>query len=297
LALVPRIKAFGERQGLAHTRSYESISLEWDRTIYNLSACSPVAFEPETWWFPIVGRVPYLGFFRPQDATRRADDLRAKGLDVWVRTAGAYSTLGWFRDPILPQMLEWSEAELAETLLHETAHATLWVKGSVKFNESFANIVGQWAGEAYMVEHYGEQSPEVQAMRKNRADIALWRQVLRNLYKDLDTTFTDSDLDDTEKLERKELALASLPHRVREIEFSDPERFERVSLNGPWNNARLLQFRTYNAHRDAFVAVLTACNDEIDCFIRTIREITQGRRDPYVALYAHLQWDFLDDVQ
>jgi predicted aminopeptidase len=297
LALVPGIKAFGEQLGLAETGSYESISLDWQRTIYNVSACHPIAFEPKTWWFPIVGRVPYLGFFREQDAERRANKLRQHDLDVWVRTAGAYSTLGWFRDPVLPAMLEWTEADLSETLLHETAHATLWVKGSVRFNESYANVVGKLAADAYMREKYGSDSPEVQEMLAEQEDLILWRELLHRLYKELDTVYQDPDSGDDYKYKRKQEILDALPQQVAQAPFSDRKRFDRASRKGPWNNARLLQFRTYNAHREAFDAVLETCGREISCFIETIREITHGQSDPYVALYEHLSWEIPKNVK
>ena len=78
----------------------------------------------------LVGRVPYLGFFRVEDADRVIQKLDGRGLDAYKRTAGAYSTLGWFKDPILPEMLGWDEFDLADTVLHELAHATLWVPGT-----------------------------------------------------------------------------------------------------------------------------------------------------------------------
>ena len=297
LALVPGIKAFGEGLGLAKTGSYESISLDWRRTIYNVSACHPIAFEPKTWWFPIVGRVPYLGFFREGDAERRANKLRQRDLDVWVRTAGAYSTLGWFRDPVLPGMLDWTEADLAETLLHETAHATLWVKGSVRFNESYANVVGKLAADAYMRKTYGPDSPEIEQMFAEREDLILWRELLHGLYKDLDAVYQDPDSDDASKLKRKQEILDALPEQVAQTPFENRERFDRASRKGPWNNARLLQFRTYNAHQEAFEATLERCDRQIACFIDTIRQITDGRSDPYVALYEHLSWEIPENVK
>ena len=82
LVMVERIRAFGQRIGLKPSDSYRTIHPTWDVTLYNVSACNPVAFESVTWWFPIVGTVPYLGFFREQDARQTADELRAQGLDV-----------------------------------------------------------------------------------------------------------------------------------------------------------------------------------------------------------------------
>ena len=129
LRLVPDIKAFGESIGLADTDNYDTVNLGWQRGIYTVTAAPPLSFEAKTWWFPIVGGVPYIGFFRDSDARKRADRVAAKGYETHIGRASAYSTLGFFRDPVLPGMLDWDEARLAETVLHELAHATLANEG------------------------------------------------------------------------------------------------------------------------------------------------------------------------
>src|SRR5690606_20452025 len=96
LALVPRIKEFGRSLGLSASDHYETINPSWDHVVWNVSASEELAFRPVRWSFPIVGTVPYLGFFERTDAEAQARHLRAQGLDVHVRTAGAYSSLGWY---------------------------------------------------------------------------------------------------------------------------------------------------------------------------------------------------------
>lgn len=284
LRLVPEIKAYGATLGLASTDNYDTIALGWDRTIYNLSACDPLAFEPVTWWFPIVGRVPYLGFFRPEDAQSRAEELRGEGHDVYVRTAGAYSTLGWFRDPILPGMLAWGEADLAETIFHELAHATLWIPGSVSFNESFANFTGEAASFTYLAWKYGADAPIVDETRTISDDYYRWQEVLFELYKDLDKVYTDPALDETARLQQKQALFATLPSRIEASSIVNKARYIRAAQQPDWNNARLMQYRTYNTDRQKFQIVLDRNNGDIYKFIQDIGNITKGAKDPFAAL-------------
>ena len=284
LALVPDMKAFGERQGLSSSRNYETISARWDRSLYNFSACDPLSLEPVEWWFPVVGRMPYLGFFNQRDVLRYERRYRDRGYDVWVRDVAAYSTLGWFRDPVLPAMLDWEEFRLAEVVLHELAHATLWVPGSVSFNETFANVVGEQAATRWMTERYGQGSAEVLAMDRTREDWVRWRALLEGLYKNLDTAYNNQNTHPEDKLKRKHALFAALERSVLEAEFHQVERYALAAREGPWNNARIAQYRTYNQGREAFDSLLERHEGDLPAFMADIAKITEKRRDPWIAL-------------
>jgi len=287
LRLIGELKRYGREIGLSATDNYDTVSLHWSRTIWNVSACAPLAFEPETWRFPIVGTVPYLGYFTDADATRMVDRLKARGLDVHRRTAGAYSTLGWFRDPVLPSMLLWSEAELAETVFHELAHATLWVPGSVAFNESFASVVGEEAARDWLADRYGSESPELAAFERDDRDWRRFEAILHGMYKDLDTIYQDPARSDAEKLEEKARIYAGLADRVRASDMEDPQRYVRAATRSPWNNARLMQFKAYNTSDELFARALANAGGDLRVFIDEVRTATRGSRDPFVALAAH----------
>ncbi|HEX6737885.1 MAG TPA: aminopeptidase, partial [Vicinamibacteria bacterium] len=276
-------KAFGRRLGLKATRNYETVALGWDRRIWNVSACEPLAFHSKTWWFPIVGRVPYLGYFDRKQADRSARRLAAKGWDVRVREAGAYSTLGWFRDPILPAMLGWSEFDLAETILHELAHATLWVKGSVAFNESFASFVGEEGAFRYLESRYSREGAEYRLAREGQEDLEAWRVLQRGLFVDLERAYRDPALDPAAKRERKAALFASLPERAAAASFHDPARFQRAARQRDWNNADLAEFRTYNSSRPAFAALLDQSGGDLVAFIERVRALA-ARGEPFAEL-------------
>lgn len=283
LQVVADVKAWGRSIGLSATENYETVAWGWKRQIWNLTACEPLAFAPRSWWFPIVGRVTYLGWFRERDAREVQAELVAEGLDVYVRTAGAYSTLGWFRDPILPGMLEWSELDLADTVLHELAHATVWVKGSVDFNESFASFVGEEAAWRYLSQRYGAESPQVLAARRQAEDDQRWRDLQRGLYLELEALYADPSLAPAEKELKKALLFGSVAARVEAAGFHDPSPYRRAAERGVWNNARLIQFRTYNHSRQDFEALLAHHRGDLLSFMRDVQTRTR-RGDPYAAI-------------
>lgn len=291
LRRVPRMKEFGRRIGLSTSTIYDSINPTWDRQIWNVSACHPLAFSSKRWWFPIVGSMPYIGFFREPDARTRGLALEAAGWDVYVRTAGAYSTLGWFSDPVLPGMLDWTEYGLANTVLHELTHATLWVRGSAQFNESFANVVGDRAALAYMIETYGEDSPEVAQIHTFEADAERYAEVMHGLYLDLDALYLDPAVDPGDKIVRKGALFATIPARIAAAGISHPERYARSVQRGGWNNARLVQFRTYNRNAEWFDVVLEREGGDLGRFVEAIRRITDGAADPWAALAAEVGVD------
>lgn len=288
LHLVPRIKQYGQGIGLAASDNYDTINPTWKRTIWNVSACDPVAFEARKWWFPIVGSVPYLGYFREEDARRRETKLLAKGYDVHVRTAGAYSTLGWFRDPLLPGMLKWSEYQLADTLLHELAHATLWVPGSVQFNESFANFVGEEAAMRYLTDTYGADSQELRDARERVSDRDAFREMLLGVYQELDAVYTDPALSRDDKLARKAEIIGSMEARTDALDLFREEAYLKSVREGEWNNARLLQFKTYNRSRSWFAELLSREDGDLGRFIERIDEVTRKQPDPYASLAAEV---------
>jgi predicted aminopeptidase len=123
--------------------------LDHDTLVLLVSAAYRDTLKPYTWWFPIVGRVPYKGYFDFDAARRTAKDLAAEGFDVYVRPSDAFSTLGFFNDPLLNTTLRGDSIGLANTVIHELTHNTFYASGQAPFNESFAMFVGARGGAAF----------------------------------------------------------------------------------------------------------------------------------------------------
>lgn len=211
LALIQEVKAFGEREmGLTPSANYTSYYDTGGRPVtWIVTACAKDRFEPYTWSFPIVGTVPYKGFFDREDALALARELEAEGLDVSVSAAAAYSTLGYFNDPVLSTMLSYPDEDLASLILHELTHGTIFLPGGVDFNEGLASFVGAQGAMEFFRARQGTSSTSYA-----RAVRSLAREERRDaralaLFKALDALYK-SDLPREEKLKLREDVAAAL---------------------------------------------------------------------------------------
>jgi len=144
LELVPEVRAFASKIGLEVGEQYTSYA-PWpgDRVVTALVATRPGEVEPHEFWFPLVGHVPYKGYFDRARAATDAQAMQAEGFTTCLSAVPAYSTLGWFEDPVTGPMLRGEESDLVETLLHELVHRTVYARDAADFNEGIATFVGQ----------------------------------------------------------------------------------------------------------------------------------------------------------
>lgn len=151
LRLVMSARTFAvDSMGLEAGESFTTFArLDRDTLVVLLSAAYRDRLVPYRWWFPIVGRLPYKGYFRPADAIRARDDFLARGFDTYLRPASAFSTLGWFNDPLLSTTVRGDTTWLVNTVIHELSHNTLFVAGNAEFSESFASFIGSRGAEAF----------------------------------------------------------------------------------------------------------------------------------------------------
>ena len=158
LQYIRQILLFAQEKGLNAHGAYEKYIDIGDKPVsYLVQASEPDKFKFLTWWFPVVGRVPYLGYFKIEDRDEFASELRKQGLDVHTSIVGAFSGLGWFEDPIFSSMLKTRESrDLALLFFHELTHRTLWIPGKVRVNETFAEFVGIELTRQFLVHHKRE---------------------------------------------------------------------------------------------------------------------------------------------
>ncbi|TND07796.1 MAG: aminopeptidase [Bacteroidetes bacterium] len=199
LELVKEIRAYAfDSIDLVRNENYTSFfDLAGQPPIYVVTACRPAAMEPYRWHFPVLGAVPYKGFFRKELAVREARRLRAQGYDVQLGSAGGWSTLGYFNDPVLSNMLNYDEGDLSELIIHELTHGTLFVKDSIDFNENLASFVGYKGALQFMRSKFGADSREMKTYLQNRSDESVVEKfMLRSAYR-LDSLFKAAEKNKT----------------------------------------------------------------------------------------------------
>jgi predicted aminopeptidase len=170
-----------------HYRKYADVHRPY--VVWNVQAAPQFSLQPRTWWYPLVGSLEYRGYFSEKGATNYAKGIARKGDDVYVDGVEAYSTLGWFKDPILNTFIDRSEPELAEVIFHELGHQRVFARGDTDFNEAYATTVGQegarrWlhaSGKTNLLERYEA------ALRRNDQFVHLimsTREELEKIYGD-----------------------------------------------------------------------------------------------------------------
>jgi predicted aminopeptidase len=282
LTLVLEARQFAEGMGLKVGGSFTTLSyVDGPTMLYVLTATSQTSLEPHTWWFPIVGRVPYKGFFDRALADAEAKSLVARGLDTSIRGAAAFSTLGWFDDPLLRHQLKASEVGLVNLVMHETYHNTFYAHGpqSTAFNESLATFVGHHGAIDFFAARPGDEALLTEA-RESWDDERVFATFVQGLASRLRALYAGGDvaaaLTGREALFAEAVAaFPSLPFHGRRF-----EKFDDVHLN----NAVLLQSLLYTTDLDVFeriAARLGAVRPAIDLIEAAARA---EPKDPFGAV-------------
>lgn len=266
--------------GLDQTDNYTTVYDQQGKPVlWVLTASERYALKPKTWKFPLLGEVEYKGFFRKELGDKEAKELMDQGYDVMYRPTGGWSTLGWFKDPLLSNMLRRNEGAFAELLIHELTHATLYLEGSVEYNENFATFVGEQGALCFLRSHYGEHSTQLMEYEEQLQDEQLFGKYMLRSCERLDSLYSNSDKTkrtDTLLLEKDRL-IAGLVSGIDLLPLSRPERFswtpDEYSPGLP-GNAWFLSFKRYRSTLDAFVAQLDSLNGNLKAFIRLHKEGT-----------------------
>ena len=248
--------------------SYSSyVEVEGDALVWNVVATEEFSLEAKKWCFPVAGCVPYRGFFKQQKAKESATRLRKKGMDVFVSPAAAYSSLGWFNDPLLSTMVTGSDIRLAAYLFHELAHQRLYIKGDGVFNEGYASFVEETGIKAWLESN-------------QRQDELLQRQRLQNASKDFQMLIGEvrkelaglyrSDKPDTIKRKQKADIFRSFSQSYEQLsdEKWNGKRYYAAWFDGPVNNARLALYNTYEGSHCAFQGLFDQAEGDMREFHR-----------------------------
>jgi predicted aminopeptidase len=264
LRQVPDFKRFGESYGLKSTQNYEEyVKLDHPAASYVVTIAHKLKMEPMVFSFPIVGSFNYLGWFHPEDAKSFAKKYSEQGYDVDIRGASAFSTLGWFKDPILSSMVvdenqrvdETALPDLLNVILHESVHATVYIEHQSNFNEQLASFVADVLTDEYFK---GRESAAFKKYIEQKSRGVQIRQRMKEVFEELNRLYASS-MSDQEKLSQKMRMTSALQSELQ---------FRR-----PINNATLIQFKTYDPTDQGFESLYERSGRNMLEFMARIKKI------------------------
>ncbi len=266
------VLAFAEDElSLAVGDSYRSyVELERDYVVWNVFAAPEFSLEPRQWCYPVAGCLGYRGYFSAGAAHDHAERLRDDGYDVYVGGVAAYSTLGWFNDPLLSTMLDRPPHRLAAVLLHELAHRSVYVAGDTAFNEGYASLVER-EGLRLWLESRGNAALFDRFLRERRREQAFvslvqkYRERLRDLYQ--------QELTPARMRERKSAIQQELREAYRQLAADWETDPYRAWFEGPLNNAQLSTVSAYHRWVPAFARLLQRSDCQWSRFHERVREL------------------------
>ena len=264
----------GKNLGLPVDDDYLSyVELDRPYVVWNVFAAPEFSLTPKTWCFPIVGCVTYRGYFSEQGADRFSDLLKQRGFDVYTGGAIAYSTLGWFDDPVLSTFLNLSEAETAALIFHELAHSILYVSDDTAFNESFATAVEQegvrrWQAAANNPKGYEKWLHQQQQHKEFTGLVLRYRTRLQELY--------EGNLPLNEKRNQKAALFTQMRSEFAQLKsyHADMEAYD-YWFNYPLNNAQLISVSTYYDWVPAFNRILSETGGNLEKFYQKCRQLAK----------------------
>jgi len=278
LELVLEIKRYAEEEiGLVKNKSY-TIYRPLKRKVlsWNLTACPKLSLEPLSWEFPLVGRVPYLGFFKKEDALKKKAELEAKGYEVYIRPVSAYSMLGIIADPVYSTMLRYQDYDLANLIIHELTHATIWAKGYPEFNENLALFVGNQGALNFCREKFGADSEQVKYGIGSNYDDLIFQQYLTQLAGQLEELYSRPDLSEEEKLKKKQ---EILQETKKDFEANWLPKMKTGIYQG-WlkkdlNNAVIASYRVYYHDLSLYQEVYEKLGEDLKGMVEFIKRVVE----------------------
>lgn len=280
IRLTQDVKKFAyEKLKLKESKNYSRfVDLKRPYVVYNVTASERWKFEPYTWSFPIIGKAPYKGFYNEEKADEEARELSKKGYDTNVGGISAYSTLGYLTDPLLSSMLNYSEYGLANTIIHELVHTTLFIKNNINFNERLAVFVANKGTEMFYHEKEGAESQTLKKVQNENEDDEKFSKFITKEIDDLKKWYTDFDhtknlpADEKENLRMERLQLIA-KHFETELKPQLKSRSYTRLFGKKINNADLIGYNTYMKNLDNFEIVYKKTGSNIPDFLKKCEEL------------------------
>jgi predicted aminopeptidase len=279
ICFIQEVKRYGEEKlGLRRTESYSKYFEVKGPVLHVITASKKDCLQLYEWNFPITGKVTYKSFFTKEGVSKEKQFLETRGYDTFIQQAGAYSTLGWLKDPIFSSMLQWEEDALANLILHEMAHTTVYFKGQTDFNEQLATFVGNRGAIDFLIGKYGKESKEVREAIHNQEDDLLFSRWIDQACQQL-SNFYARNIPKDEKLKGREEWFQYFKSDFSEKRFSfkteNYKNFEKLDIN----NAVLLAYRRYIHRLENFQALYEYLGNDLRKTIEFFREMRTSKEE------------------
>jgi predicted aminopeptidase len=252
--------------GLAENSNYSQFAPTGRQAVtWNVVAAPEFSLEPKSWCFPVAGCVSYRGYFEQSSAEAFAARMKTKSYDVMISPAIAYSTLGWFEDPLLDTMLQYSDAQLAGIMFHELAHEKLYVKSDTAFSEAFAGFVEETGVQLWLQKTDQIQQLEQWQARKQAA--MDFNRLLQDTRKQLQDVYVSNKTEE-EKLLLKKESFEELKQNYQglvEHQWNGLDYFA-LWMTGELNNAHLSLMNSYEGGNCAFSALYAEADRNLETF-------------------------------
>ena len=243
-----------------------------------MAASAPDTFAPYLWHFPFFGGFPYKGFFVRKDAQREVARLRRKGYDVTISPVDAFSTLGFFSDPVYSFMAEFTPYELASLIIHEETHATVYLKNRTALNEEMAEFVGETGALWFLRSTYGDTSAAYREALLEKADDAVWDRELGGLYDSLEAVYK-RNIPREDKLAEKGEIIASFKQKFTDhyADYFKSDRFTGIG-KANINNAYIAVRMNYYSDHALFEELYKRNNNDLAAVVTKIKRLKKLRK-------------------
>jgi predicted aminopeptidase len=295
LILVEKARNFTKVLHLSPGDTFTAFTkLDKDPVAWIVAASKKDAFDPYTWWFPIVGSVPYKGYFDKDSAECQGRQLEEEGYETWVRGTAAFSTLGWFDDPLLSSTLKLPPVDVVNTVIHETVHASVWIPGSVVFNESLANYIGHRATIDFFkaqtdVPDFGVSRTLLTQMHILSQKDFEREQDFSDCFDKLSDSLTalySSQISFEEKMKQRDQILLN--------EFANLRgKYPDVAFQKRVNNAQIMQQRIYLSQLRSFDRLFLRLGSDWARFMKHIEAIAESHPANELECFALLDKDLV----
>jgi predicted aminopeptidase len=286
LRLVQDIRRFAEDSvGLIRNANYSKyVNVNKKYLVDVVYGAGRVNFTSYQWWFPFFGKFPYKGYFERRDAQKEADRLIAEGYDAFIGRVDAFSSLGFFSDPVYSFMKNFPVFRIASLIIHEQTHATLYIKNQAQFNEEMAMFMGKEGALRFIKARYGDSSAHYRSAIKERKDEDEYFKLIKSLYLKLKPIY-DGKGTDAEKLDMKHSIIKNFKDSVSanyDSIFLSPEYRGIATMN--INNALIAIEMTYTYDLDRFYELYEKKNRDFRAALASLKKLKNKKGDLHALM-------------